>query len=341
MGADQDIFVHMPEAPPSSPEVRDVAIKRALEQFDTNNIAGPKGFTRDTRLMRRTVLPSRPSHGRLVMPQKRRLVAASLLFLLVGSSTFLYVAPPNQFGRPTGEPQLASAPAKSPPPDRNRPARAPKVSEGNVQVAAPSPAPAPPVAPPLTYAPAKSPPSDRNRLAPAPTVGEANRQVATGSPAPAQPVAPPLTHAPVFKNGLDQADVRAYPPAGYQWSQDHILSPTEQIGRDQFAGASENPFRSYARLRSRPSRSMSTRRPIRSCAPRSIATSCPRRPRYGPRSSSITSPMHTRAGLGDRTVPHLGIDLPGPWSEGRKIIRIGIKGYAVQPVSRPRATSCS
>ena len=57
MGADHDLFVHMPEAPPSSPEVRDVAIKRALEQFDKNNAASPQGFARDARLMRRTVLP--------------------------------------------------------------------------------------------------------------------------------------------------------------------------------------------------------------------------------------------------------------------------------------------
>ena len=28
---------------------------------------------------------------------------------------------------------------------------------------------------------------------------------------------------------------------------------------------------------------------------------------------------------------------PSPWSEGRKLIRIGIKGYAVQAATRPRA----
>ena len=28
---------------------------------------------------------------------------------------------------------------------------------------------------------------------------------------------------------------------------------------------------------------------------------------------------------------------PSPWSEGRKIVQIGIKGYAVQAATRPRA----
>src|SRR5262249_12663847 len=28
---------------------------------------------------------------------------------------------------------------------------------------------------------------------------------------------------------------------------------------------------------------------------------------------------------------------PSPWSEGRKLIRIGIKGYTVEPATRPRA----
>src|ERR1044072_6179010 len=111
MGADHELLVGMPEAPSSSPEMRDAAIERALQQFDRNNIAGPQGFTLDARLMWRTAPPLRPSHGRPVMPQTRRLIAASLLCLLAGSSTYLYLArSPDRFGVPTPEHQLASAP---------------------------------------------------------------------------------------------------------------------------------------------------------------------------------------------------------------------------------------
>ena len=113
MGAN-DVFAHMPEAPPASPEVRDEAIKRALEQFDRNNIADTQGSARDARLMLRTAPSLRPSHGRPVMPQTRRLIAASLVLLLAGSSTYFYLAhSPDRIGfqttsAPVALPRVAS-----------------------------------------------------------------------------------------------------------------------------------------------------------------------------------------------------------------------------------------
>ena len=143
MGADHDLFVHMPEAPSSSPEMQDVAIKRALEQFDRNNIAHLQGSARDARLMWRTAPPLRPSHGRPVMPQMRRLIAASLVCLLAGSSTYLYFAhsPDHRLRRAASRcPPLAASENASQgrcAPDRNRLAPAPQIVEIDRQATTP------------------------------------------------------------------------------------------------------------------------------------------------------------------------------------------------------------
>ena len=120
MGAN-DVFAHMPKAPPASPEVRDEAIKRALEQFDRNNIADTQGSARDARLMLRTAPSLRPSHGRPVMPQTRRLIAASLVLLLAGSSTYFYLAhSPDRIGLPTAEADCESPRVAAKARDRSR-----------------------------------------------------------------------------------------------------------------------------------------------------------------------------------------------------------------------------
>jgi Ca-activated chloride channel homolog len=84
MSADHDIFARLPAAPPVTPEARDAAISRALESFDENNVAQPKGFRREARLTGRTA--TGPSHGRPAMPRMRYLIAASLVCLVAGSS---------------------------------------------------------------------------------------------------------------------------------------------------------------------------------------------------------------------------------------------------------------
>jgi Ca-activated chloride channel family protein len=45
-----------------------------------------------------------------------------------------------------------------------------------------------------------------------------------------------------------------------------------------------------------------------------------------PAPASATEPFRTTVAV-----------FPSPWSEGRKIVQIGIKGYAVQPATRPSA----
>ena len=89
------------------------------------------------------------------------------------------------------------------------------------------------------------------------------------------------------------------------------------------------PSGSCARRRSRPSPSMSTPPPIRSSAPRSIATSCRSRPRCAPRSWSTISPTPTRRRRRPAEPFRTTVAVfPSPWTEGRKLVHIGIKGYA-------------
>ena len=243
MGADHNVFAHMPEAPPSSPQVRDVAIKRALERFDRNTIANTQGSARDPRLMWRTA-SSRPSHRRPAMP-RMRLIAASLVCLLAGSSTFFYLAhSPDRIGPLTAEKLVASA-------DVNRaPATPPAAASESAGQAVKA---------------------DRNRVAATPARGEFERQVATWLPSLVAP--PPATGEtkrevamqpfavnPFASRTLDHLarPSRGYQRAGYALAPDEAVRNTpattppvsaEPIGRDQFAGASETPSRSCARPR--------------------------------------------------------------------------------------------
>ena len=83
-----------------------------------------------------------------------------------------------------------------------------------------------------------------------------------------------------------------------------------------------------ARSRSRPSRSTSTPRPIPSCARRSTAMSCRSRRRCGPRRWSTISPTTTRRRDAPTQPFSTNVSVfPSPWSPGRKLVRIGIKGY--------------
>jgi Ca-activated chloride channel homolog len=343
MGADHNISAHLPEAPPSSPEVRDVAIKRALEQFDKNSLANTQGSARDTRLMWRTASSSRPSHRRPAMPRMRHLIAASLVCLLAGSSTLLYLAhSPDRIGPRTAEKLVASvdvnrAPATTPPvanesagqvaqADRNRVAAAPAKSEIEPQVAPPSPAGASLVAPP-------------------PATAETRRELAR------QPRAPtPFAGRPadrLARPSQEYQRLSEYQRQGFAYAPGEtapnpprrdVPAPTEPIGRDQFAGASENPFKvvreapvstfsidvdtaSYSFVRASLNRSV---------LPPQAAVRTEEFINYFPYAyespTTATEPFRTTVSI-----------VPSPWSEGRKIIRIGIKGYAVQPASRPRA----
>ena len=116
------------------------------------------------------------------------------------------------------------------------------------------------------------------------------------------------------------------------------VAPAEPAGRDQFAGASENPFKvvretpvstfsldvdtaSYSFMRASLARNV---------LPPPAAVRTEELVNYFPYAyegpASASEPFRTTVAV-----------FPSPWVEGRKLIRIGISGYAVQPASRPRA----
>src|SRR5262245_13454665 len=77
------------DAPAPVPEARQAAIAAALQRFDEKNSASHQGSERDGHLMRQAAIP--PSRRRSVMPQVRYAIAASLVFLMAGSATWVYL----------------------------------------------------------------------------------------------------------------------------------------------------------------------------------------------------------------------------------------------------------
>jgi len=115
-------------------------------------------------------------------------------------------------------------------------------------------------------------------------------------------------------------------------------TPGEPVGRDKFPSATENAFKI---VREAPVSTFSidvdtasysfTRASLnRSVLPQPAAVRVEELINYFPYAypapASASEPFHTTVAV-----------FPSPWSEGRKIVQIGIKGYAVQPATRPRA----
>ena len=84
-----------------------------------------------------------------------------------------------------------------------------------------------------------------------------------------------------------------YPPEVRADPRDAVRA-SEPVGRDRFAGASENGFRTVRDAPVSSSPSMWTRRRMPSCARHSTATSCPSPPRSARRNSSTTSLTPTK-----------------------------------------------
>src|SRR5436309_171824 len=119
---------------------------------------------------------------------------------------------------------------------------------------------------------------------------------------------------------------------------DVVPVPSEPVGRDQFVGAPDNPFHpvseapvstfsidvdtaSYSFMRA----SLAS-----NVLPQPDAVRIEELVNYFPYGyrppATPDEPFRTSVAV-----------FPSPWKEGRKLIRIGIKGYAVEPATRPRA----
>jgi Ca-activated chloride channel family protein len=127
-------------------------------------------------------------------------------------------------------------------------------------------------------------------------------------------------------------------PAPMPHAPDRMLPSPEYVGRDQFVGAAENPFKvvreapvstfsidvdtaSYSFVRASLNRNV---------VPQPAAVRTEELVNYFPYAyeapASANEPFRVATAV-----------FPSPWSEGRKIVRIGIKGYQLPPTSRPRA----
>jgi Ca-activated chloride channel family protein len=125
---------------------------------------------------------------------------------------------------------------------------------------------------------------------------------------------------------------------GYAPPSPDIRMPQEPVGRDRFDGKSENPFKivreapvstfsidvdtaSYSFMRASLNRNV---------LPQPAAVRTEELVNYFP----YDYPSPTSAAEPFRTTVAV---FPSPWTEGRKLVRIGIKGYAIQSQTRPRA----
>lgn len=296
------------------------------------------------------------------MNRTRYLIAASLACILAGSGVFFHL------GR-SPEPQLAVVPVERQM-AHNEVVQAPvsgleakRETENQIQAQVrveprnDNPAPADAAAPPVAEAsssfaasatPPPAKPVTENQVAvlapsiapaapPAPSANELMRKLAPPSPA-------SVRSASRSDSGLGGAvrlaPTRQLAAGDFRTETPRERSPaaSEPVGRDQFANAPENAFKvardapvstfsidvdtaSYAFVRTALNRNALP--PAASVRTEELINYFP----YGYEAPATASePFRTSVAV-----------FPNPWSEGRKLIRIGIKGYALQQASRPRA----
>jgi Ca-activated chloride channel homolog len=332
--------IRLPEGPAASATKRDAAIEKALAGFDEKFAPRSQDSRPGMRLMRQTA--HTPSRRRTDM-RVRQLIAASLVVFVAGSTTWLFVH--DRLGLSESQPTLVqSTTSQAPLADqqggqtapRETPAVTPQSVLEELRRAGDAIAPAPvgPAAPQSAQAPVpakKAEPGQRSvqqdaaRLAARPTapVADARRE--------RDRMAGQLGYqaiAPRADNLQKQAIGRF----------DHNVLPPEPVGRDQFVGAGENPFRvvreapvsmfsidvdttSYSFVRASLNRNV---------LPQPAAVRTEELVNYFPYAyaapSTAAEPFRVTTAV-----------FPSPWSEGRKIMQVGIKGYQLQPTARPRA----
>lgn len=289
------------------------------------------------------------------MNRTRYLLAASLACVLAGSGLYIHLVQPPQLQQQAALPaqaQVASneiVQSPSPVPARKEnegqarmqthiqtPAQ---VEKPHREVAAPSVAAAPPVAQPHVndqllgrYAP-KAP----SATASAGLAGRVqgllpDRSDRTHS---ASRSDPSLVRAPPSASGLQMAQAEALRS---DTQRERVPAASEPVGRDQFANAPENAFKvardapvstfsidvdtaSYSFVRAQLNRNVLP--PTASVRTEELINYFP----YAYEApASASEPFRANASV-----------FPNPWAEGRKLIRIGIKGYALPQTSRPRA----
>ncbi len=322
MTPEHDILARLPDAPAPSPETKEAAIVQALARFGEKHRALAQGSAHDLRLMQQTASCNPPSRRRLVMLRQRHLIAACCVVLVAGSAIGLYV-----HQRSEGRFVPASGTIAT---EKLAASGQPGGAQGvNDPYAGLVPQPASPV---TTSMPQPVPPG--LGYAPRPVRPEAKLEAGTRGPRTQSRIAeaPNAGVAPQRPRSTEAFAQYHYLPAP------EPTQPAEPIGRDQFSGAPENAFKT---VREAPvstfsidvdtaSYSFMRASLTRNVLPQPAAVRVEELINYFPYAYaapvSATEPFSTTVSV-----------FPSPWSEGRKIIQIGIKGYAVQAATRPRA----
>jgi len=310
MAPDNDMRGVLPEAPQPAETAREKALARALGRFDEKTSKPRQGKRAETRLMQQTANSTRPRR-RVSMLHARPAIAASLVFLIAGSLTWVYMNEAQFWRRPEPASSDSRTPIGVPPvatPGEMVPTK-PKTGAPTTVTEA-----APPAAKPEQDALAEAPRQDAEQL----------RMKRSGGPS------GQLQEAP--------AAGRAIGGYGYDGAVPEPMPPAEPIGRDQFENVTQNVFKnvreapvstfsidvntaSYAFVRGQLNQNV---------LPQADAVRTEELINYFPYDykapSSADQPFSTNVSV-----------FPSPWAEGRKLVRIGIKGYEVQASSRPRA----
>lgn len=347
MRTDHNIM-RLPDPPPPAPDARAAAVQQALLRFDQKsaeekNADDSQGMPTDIRLIERTAASLRPLRERTVMKRTRYLLAASLACIVAGSGAYLHLmrSPQSQDVAAPVEQKVASndvalapstVPAKKESESQAQPQTqtqtATQAGKPSQEAAAPSVAAAPP--------PARS--RAENLIA--------SRDAPKAPPATA--LRAPMQGAPsemyALRGRNDQMHARA--PSAQLLSQvevfrdqrERVPAASEPVGRDKFANAPENAFKvardapvstfsidvdtaSYAFVRAQLNRNVLP--PAASVRTEELINYFP----YAYEApASANEPFRANVAV-----------FPNPWAEGRKLIRIGVKGYALQQTSRPRA----
>nr|WP_249151640.1 VWA domain-containing protein [Bradyrhizobium liaoningense] len=347
MSADHDIM-RLPDPPPPVLDARASAVQEALLRFDQKsaeekNADDSQGMPTDIRLIERTAAPLRPSRERFVMKRTRYLLAASLACIVAGSGVYLHLMwspQPQDIAAPVEQKvasnDVARAPSTVPAKQESESQAQPQTQiqtatqarKPSQEAAAPSAAAAPPPARPRV----------ENLIA---------SQDAPKAP-PATALRAPMQGAPsemyALRGRNDQMHARA--PSALLLSQvevfrdqrEHDPAASEPVGRDKVANAPENAFKvargapvstfsidvdtaSYAFVRAQLNRNVLP--PAASVRTEELINYFP----YAYEApASASEPFRANVAV-----------FPNPWAEGRKLIRIGVKGYALQQTSRPRA----
>ncbi|GJD97079.1 vWA domain-containing protein [Methylobacterium iners] len=303
MASDPDPI--LPAAPPPSPAARERALAAALMRFDATQDAASQGSVEPARPRQRGAPERRAFWKAPLMVRARYAVAATAIVAIAGPLAWNLAR--EREGQRRAEPSgLAQSPQNTPAP----PVPEPEQSAPGRAAAAPTP----PAAPPS--------PRREHRF-------EAGSGVAPSKPS--SPMAQAPAAAPRSLVRQREAQFTVGDAVGE-------LRPAEPLGRDSFDQPPENGFKV---VREAP---VSTFSIDVDTASYSFVRASLNRNVLPPKAAVRTEELinyfpYSYAGPASAAEPFAVTSAvyPSPWAEGRKIVQVAVKGYAVAVATRPAA----